>query len=221
MKPRLFFWALTSALAGFLFGFDTVVISGAEQKIQALWGLSAGMHGLAMGADSAHQIHDPAFENLDAAGRAAVLAAAITGNTRALAASERMHPLGRIGEPHEIAAAVGALIDLGADEVAAGRHHVEVGELRVHHRLREAGATLEHVVRGDSRLGAPDAGGAVRLGIEVEEQDVLPVLEEHARAIPHHRPHCDERTRWVQPLAAISGHRPATFRGSQAARPIR
>jgi sugar porter (SP) family MFS transporter len=37
-------------LAGFLFGFDTVVISGAEQKIQELWGLSAGMHGLALGA---------------------------------------------------------------------------------------------------------------------------------------------------------------------------
>ena len=37
-------------MAGFLFGFDTVVISGAEQKIQALWGLSAAMHGLAMGA---------------------------------------------------------------------------------------------------------------------------------------------------------------------------
>jgi electron transfer flavoprotein beta subunit len=34
-------------------------------------------NGLAMGADSAHQIWDPAFENLDAAGRAAVLAAAI------------------------------------------------------------------------------------------------------------------------------------------------
>ena len=45
---RLFFWALASALAGFLFGFDTVVISGAEQKIQALWGLSAGLHGIAM-----------------------------------------------------------------------------------------------------------------------------------------------------------------------------
>ena len=45
---RLFFWSLTSALAGFLFGFDTVVISGAEQKIQALWGLSAGMHGIAI-----------------------------------------------------------------------------------------------------------------------------------------------------------------------------
>jgi sugar porter (SP) family MFS transporter len=50
MKARIFFWSLTSALAGFLFGFDTVVISGAEQKIQALWGLSAGMHGLAMGS---------------------------------------------------------------------------------------------------------------------------------------------------------------------------
>jgi len=47
---RIFFWAITSALAGFLFGFDTVVISGAEQKIQALWGLSAGMHGFAIGS---------------------------------------------------------------------------------------------------------------------------------------------------------------------------
>jgi sugar porter (SP) family MFS transporter len=50
MKIRIFLWSLTSALAGFLFGFDTVVISGAEQKIQSLWGLSAGMHGIAMAA---------------------------------------------------------------------------------------------------------------------------------------------------------------------------
>ena len=50
MKARIFFWSITSALAGFLFGFDTVVISGAEQTIQKLWGLSAGMHGLAMGS---------------------------------------------------------------------------------------------------------------------------------------------------------------------------
>ncbi|HEV2330760.1 MAG TPA: sugar porter family MFS transporter [Verrucomicrobiae bacterium] len=50
MKARIFFWSVTSALAGFLFGFDTVVISGAEQTIQKLWGLSAGMHGLAMGS---------------------------------------------------------------------------------------------------------------------------------------------------------------------------
>ena len=50
MNPRILFWSITSALAGFLFGFDTVVISGAEQKIQALWGLGAGMHGVAMAA---------------------------------------------------------------------------------------------------------------------------------------------------------------------------
>jgi MFS transporter, SP family, arabinose:H+ symporter len=48
MNARIFFWSLTSALAGFLFGFDTVVISGAEKTIQSLWGLSPGLHGIAM-----------------------------------------------------------------------------------------------------------------------------------------------------------------------------
>ncbi len=48
MNARIFFWSLTSALAGFLFGFDTVVISGAEKTIQALWGLTPGVHGIAM-----------------------------------------------------------------------------------------------------------------------------------------------------------------------------
>ena len=47
-NPRLFLWAITSALAGFLFGFDTVVISGAEKTIQSLWKLSDAMHGVAM-----------------------------------------------------------------------------------------------------------------------------------------------------------------------------
>ena len=50
MRFRVFLWSVTSALAGFLFGFDTVVISGAEQTIQALWSLSASVHGLAMGS---------------------------------------------------------------------------------------------------------------------------------------------------------------------------
>jgi sugar porter (SP) family MFS transporter len=45
---RILLWSITSALAGFLFGFDTVVISGAEQKIQALWHLSATTHGIAI-----------------------------------------------------------------------------------------------------------------------------------------------------------------------------
>jgi MFS transporter, SP family, arabinose:H+ symporter len=50
MKKQILFWSISSALAGFLFGFDTVVISGAEQTIQKLWGLSAAMHGLVMGS---------------------------------------------------------------------------------------------------------------------------------------------------------------------------
>src|SRR5260221_3215760 len=48
LNRRIFFWSLTSALAGFLFGFDTVVISGAEKTIQSLWSLGDGMHGIAM-----------------------------------------------------------------------------------------------------------------------------------------------------------------------------
>lgn len=50
MTSRLFYWSLTSALAGFLFGFDTVVISGAEQTIEKLWELDKVTHGLAMSA---------------------------------------------------------------------------------------------------------------------------------------------------------------------------
>src|SRR5215471_5008337 len=48
MNRRIFFWSLTAALAGFLFGFDTVVISGAERTIQSLWRLSPSLHGVAM-----------------------------------------------------------------------------------------------------------------------------------------------------------------------------
>src|SRR5499425_1770826 len=48
MNSRVFYWSLTSALAGFLFGFDTVVISGAEQTIQALWSLTPALHGVAI-----------------------------------------------------------------------------------------------------------------------------------------------------------------------------
>ena len=48
MNARIFLWSLTSALAGFLFGFDTVVISGAEKTIQSLWGLPPWLHGVAM-----------------------------------------------------------------------------------------------------------------------------------------------------------------------------
>ncbi len=47
---RLFTWSIIAALAGFLFGFDTIVISGAEQRIQEVWRLDSVMHGLCMSA---------------------------------------------------------------------------------------------------------------------------------------------------------------------------
>ncbi len=41
----LFGISLTAALAGFIFGFDTVVISGADKPIQDLWHTSPWFHG--------------------------------------------------------------------------------------------------------------------------------------------------------------------------------
>ncbi len=45
MKKQVHIWAITVALAGFLFGFDTVVISGANQPIKDLWNTSPLFHG--------------------------------------------------------------------------------------------------------------------------------------------------------------------------------
>jgi sugar porter (SP) family MFS transporter len=42
---QVFYWSLVAALAGLLFGFDTVVISGADKKLQTLWDSSNGFHG--------------------------------------------------------------------------------------------------------------------------------------------------------------------------------
>ena len=43
---RILTWSVTVALAGFLFGFDTAVISGADKPIQNLWGHSDLFHGI-------------------------------------------------------------------------------------------------------------------------------------------------------------------------------
>ncbi len=48
MNKNLIIWSITVALGGFLFGMDVAVISGAEQVIQKLWGLSDLMHGTAI-----------------------------------------------------------------------------------------------------------------------------------------------------------------------------
>lgn len=43
---QVFYWSLVAALAGLLFGFDTVVISGADKKLQVLWQSSDTFHGI-------------------------------------------------------------------------------------------------------------------------------------------------------------------------------
>jgi len=45
-KFSVFTWAIVVALGGFLFGFDTAVISGAERSIQLFWNLDVFQHGL-------------------------------------------------------------------------------------------------------------------------------------------------------------------------------
>lgn len=48
MNRKLILWTITVGLGGLLFGLDVAVISGAEQAIQSLWGLSNWMHGTAI-----------------------------------------------------------------------------------------------------------------------------------------------------------------------------
>lgn len=51
-QRKIFIWSLTVALAGFLFGFDTVVISGADQSLQALWPRGEVFHGFVVMASA-------------------------------------------------------------------------------------------------------------------------------------------------------------------------
>lgn len=49
---KIFYWSITVALAGFLFGFDTVVISGADLSLQALWQRGEIFHGFVVMASA-------------------------------------------------------------------------------------------------------------------------------------------------------------------------
>jgi sugar porter (SP) family MFS transporter len=45
LKTKLFRWSVVASLAGFIFGFDTVVISGANIPIKNLWNTTPLLHG--------------------------------------------------------------------------------------------------------------------------------------------------------------------------------
>ena len=44
-KNVIFRWSLVAGLAGFIFGFDTVVISGANLPLKSLWHTTPFFHG--------------------------------------------------------------------------------------------------------------------------------------------------------------------------------
>jgi sugar porter (SP) family MFS transporter len=46
MNRKVAYWSVVVAVSGFLFGFDTAVISGADQPLQHLWGSGDLFHGL-------------------------------------------------------------------------------------------------------------------------------------------------------------------------------
>jgi MFS transporter, SP family, arabinose:H+ symporter len=66
MNKKLVLWTITVGLGGFLFGLDVAVISGAEQAIQKLWGLSDLMHGTAIAMALYGTILGAAFGNIPA-----------------------------------------------------------------------------------------------------------------------------------------------------------
>lgn len=51
-NSKITFWSITVALAGFLFGFDTVVISGADLSLQELWPRGDVFHGVVIMASA-------------------------------------------------------------------------------------------------------------------------------------------------------------------------
>ncbi len=51
-NSKLLYWSITVALAGFLFGFDTIVISGADLSLEAIWDRGKTFHGFVVMASA-------------------------------------------------------------------------------------------------------------------------------------------------------------------------
>jgi len=66
MNKKIVLWSIAVGLGGLLFGMDVAVISGADKKIQQLWGLSDWVHGTAIAMALYGTAFGAAFGNIPA-----------------------------------------------------------------------------------------------------------------------------------------------------------
>lgn len=117
-------------------GGSVVLCSSAAASVglanhEAIAAAKAGVEGLVRAAAASHASRGLRFNAVAPGLVRTRLAAAITGNERALAASQRMHPLGRIGEPSDIAEAITWLLGPASGWVTGEVLHVDGGLARV------------------------------------------------------------------------------------------
>ncbi len=117
-------------------GGSVVLCSSAAASVglanhEAIAAAKAGIEGLVRAAAATHAARGLRFNAVAPGLVRTPLAAGITGNVRALEASERMHPMGRIGEPADIAAAITWLLGPDSSWVTGQVLHVDGGLSRV------------------------------------------------------------------------------------------
>ena len=117
-------------------GGSVVLCSSAAASVglanhEAIAAAKAGIEGLVLAAAASHAGRGlrcnavaPGLVRTD-------LSAALLGNVRTLVASQRMHALGRVGEPHEVAAAITWLLGPESAWVTGEVLHVDGGLARV------------------------------------------------------------------------------------------
>lgn len=117
-------------------GGSVVLCSSAAASVglanhEAIAAAKGGVEALVRAAAASHAARGLRFNAVAPGLVRTRLAAAITGNATALAASERMHPLGRIGEPADVAAAIDWLLGSDSSWVTGEVLHVDGGLAQV------------------------------------------------------------------------------------------
>ncbi|MHC5064458.1 MAG: SDR family NAD(P)-dependent oxidoreductase [Planctomycetota bacterium] len=137
-------FALVRSAARFMRGGGSVVFcSSAAASLgmpnhEAIAAAKAGIEGLARSAAAAHAARNLRFNAVAPGLVNTKLAAGITSNPKALEQSERMHPLGRIGQPEEVAAAIAWLLDPANSWITGEVLHIDGGLAAIRSQERRA-----------------------------------------------------------------------------------